>query len=293
MRRLLFILALLAPALAWSQAGPRLSSLAIEIWPEYDRPAALVILRGVLAEDVKLPAAISMRLPAASGGAAAVAYSASADANLLNLKSEQGKTGDYVAVKFDLPERFFHIEFYAPMATGGRARSFRYEWPGDLAVDRATVVVQEPAAAEGIVVEPNLAERSTGSEGLTYRVGDLGALPAGKAVPIAITYTKSDARPSVDIKGIRTAQAAPSSAAAAPAAPTSNATGLPEWVVPAGAFAALSIVGVLLVLLAWRRRAAAPPAAQRPAGFCTKCGAPLAAGANFCGKCGTKAAAAR
>jgi hypothetical protein len=292
LRRLLFLLALLAPALAWSQAAPRLASLAIEIWPEYDRPAALVILRGVLAEGVKLPAAISMRLPAASGGAAAVAYSASADGNLLNLKSEQAKTGDYVAVKFDLPERFFHIEFYAPMATGEPGRSFRYEWPGDLAVDRATVIVQEPAAAEGIVVEPNLAERSTGSEGLTYRVGDLGALPAGKAMPIAIKYTKSDARPSVDIKGIRTAQAASSSAPSAPAAPSANATSLPEWVAPVGAFAALSIVGVLLVLFAWRRRAAAPAAATA-AGFCTKCGVPLATGANFCGKCGTKVAAAR
>jgi len=254
-----------------------------------------VILRGVVAEGIKLPAAIALRLPAASGGAAAVAYSASAGGNLLNLKSEQVKTGEYVTVKFDLPERFFHIEFYAPMATGEPARSFRYEWPGDLAVDRATVVVQEPAAAEGIVVEPNLAERSTGSEGLTYRVGDLGALPAGKAVPIAIKYTKTDARPSADIKGIRTAQAAPSPAASAPAAPAASAASLPEWVAPAGAFAALSIVGVLLVLFAWRRRAAAPQPAQpaQPAAFCTKCGAPLAAGANFCGKCGTKVAAGR
>ena len=292
LRRFLFLLALLAPAFAWAQAAPRLASLTVEIWPEYDRPAALVILRGVLAEGVKLPAAISIRLPAASEGAAAVAYSSSADGNLLNLKNEQTKSGDYVTVKFDLPERFFHVEFYAPVQTSERARSFTYTWPGDLAVDRATVVVQEPAAAEGIVVEPNLAEKSTGGEGMTYRFGDLGALPAGKALPITIKYTKADARPSVDIKGIRTAQAGPASAASAPAAPAASGANLPEWVVPAVAFAALSIVGVLLVLFMWRRRVAAPAAAQT-AGFCTKCGAALAAGANFCGKCGTKIAAAR
>ena len=50
-------LALLQPALVHAQAAatanPRLASLGIEIWPEYDRPAALVILRGTLAEDVK------------------------------------------------------------------------------------------------------------------------------------------------------------------------------------------------------------------------------------------------
>ena len=48
-------LALLLPAFAFAQGGaptanPRLASLGIEVWPEYDRPAALVILKGTLAE---------------------------------------------------------------------------------------------------------------------------------------------------------------------------------------------------------------------------------------------------
>ena len=79
--RMVALALLLLPALALAQAGgapkgnPRLASLNIEIWPEYDRPAALVILRGALAEGVKLPAAVTLRLPAASGGPGAVAYS--------------------------------------------------------------------------------------------------------------------------------------------------------------------------------------------------------------------------
>ena len=284
--RLAFALLAFLPALAFAQASPRVASLTIEIWPEYDRPDALVILRGVLADDVKLPASVSLRIPAASDGPAAVAYATSADGNLLNLQHEQAKSGDHVTLKFELPERFFHVEFYEPIATADGARTFRYTWPGDLAVGRATLTVQEPAAAQGIVTQPELKELSTGAGGLGYRSGDLGALAAGKPVPIAIKYTKSDARPSVDIKGLRTAQAAPAAAApasAAPAAATTVGTSLPAWVLPMAAFGGLGVVAALLVFFLWRRQGAPGSAV-----FCTKCGAPLPAGSNFCGKCGAK-----
>jgi hypothetical protein len=282
--RFAFVLLALVPALVFAQANPRLASLTIEIWPEYDRPAALVIVRGVVADDVKLPAAMTLRLPAASDGAAAVAYSTSADGNLLNLPHEQAKSGDYVTVKFQLPERFFHVEFYAPIATGDAARTFRYTWPGDLAVGRATLIVQEPATAQGLVTEPELKELSSGAAGLNYRSGDLGALAAGKAVPVTIKYTKSDARPTVDIKGLRTAQPAPPSAPA-PAAPVAASSNLPPWVLPMTAFVALGLVSALLVVLMWRRRQAPGSSA-----YCRKCGAPLRQGDKFCGKCGAKAA---
>jgi len=297
----LFLLALLLlPVLAVAQVpaakgATRLASLSIEIWPEFDRPAALVILRGVVAEGVKLPAPVALRLPVAAGGAAAVAYSASADGNLLNLKNEQVVSGDAVTVKFDAPERFFHIEFYVPMPTTDPARSFRYVWPADVAVDRVSVVVQEPAAALGLITEPNLEQTSTGAEGLNYRIGELGALPAGKPVPITIRYTKSDARPSVEIKGLKTAQAAAPAGSAAPApsaAPAAPVAELPAWAIPVGGFAAFGIVVALLVLWLWRRQSAAPVAAPA-AGFCKKCGAPLTADSLFCAKCGTKVAAPR
>lgn len=298
---LILLAVLLVPILALAQApaakgGARLASLSIEIWPEYDRPAALVILRGVVADGVKMPAAISLRLPAASGGAAAVAYSSTPDGNLLNLKNEQVKGKDGVTVKFETPERFFHIEFYEPMAVTDAARSFTYTWQGDIGVDRATVVVQEPAAAIGLVVDPALAQSSQGAEGLNYKIGDLGALVAGKVVPVKITYTKSDARPTVDIKGLRTAQAAPATTveptaasvnAPVPPAPTG---GLPNWAVPVGGFAAFGIIVALIVALLWRRQAANVVAAPA-AGFCKKCGAPLSADSQFCAKCGTKVAA--
>jgi hypothetical protein len=293
--RILALALLLLPAFAFAQGGapkgnPRLASLAIEVWPEYDRPAALVILKGALAEDVKLPAAVTLRLPAASGGAAAVAYSDTADGNLLNLKHEFAQAGEYVALKFDAPTRFFHIEFYEPIATATPARSFRYVWPGDFAVERVTAVVQEPATAIDVAVEPNLDRPSTGQDGLRYRSADLGALAAGKPLPIAVRYTKADARPSAEILNpARKAAAVPAQAPPATAMmPAAAAGGLPDWAFPLAGFVLLGLVGGALILWQWRRSArATAPAAGRA---CAKCGAPLVAGHRFCGSCGAKVA---
>jgi hypothetical protein len=291
---MLVALLLILPALAFAQAGgaakgnPRLASLNIEIWPEYDRPAALLILRGVLAEGVKLPAAITLRLPAASGGAAAVAYSTAADGNLLNLKHASTSKGEYITVKFETPERYFHVEFYEPIPTAVAARTYRYVWPGDLAVERVTVVVQEPASASEFSVEPRLERLSTGQDGLRYRTADLGALEAGKPLSIALRYTKVDPRPSkpkaTELPAPVTAPA-PAMATAPVAAATSG--GLPEWALPLAAMALLGVLGAVFILWWWRRESAiAKPVTQ----FCAKCGAAQAPGNRFCATCGAKVA---
>jgi len=296
-----FLLALLLlPPLALAQAGgapkgnPRLASLNIEIWPEYDRPSALVILRGAIAEGVKLPAAVTLRLPAASGGPGAVAYSNTAEGNLLNLKHERANAGEFVTVKFETPERFFHVEFYEPIATTVPARSFRYVWPGDLAVDHVTVVVQEPASATEISVEPKLDGTSTGQDGLHYRVADLGALEAGKSLPITLRYTKVGGRPTAEnlkpkASELPAAATAPPSVPAAAPVPVAAAAsgGLPDWALPLALLALLGLLGAGFILWWWRRES--PPA--RPAArVCAKCGAVQASGNRFCGNCGAKVA---
>ncbi|MFO1311196.1 MAG: zinc ribbon domain-containing protein [Burkholderiales bacterium] len=267
-------------------AATRLSELSIEIWPEFDRPAALVLLRGTIAEGVKLPATVSLRVPATSEGPAAVAYSTTADGSLLNLTHETSASGAYTTIKFEAPSRWFHIEFYEPLATANAARSYTYTWPGDLTVERASVVVQEPAASQGVTTEPALGNLSTGAGGLTYRTGTLGALAPGKPAAITVKYSKTDARPTVDIKGLRTAQNAQAPAPAAPVTPATAATptgGLPEWVVPMVAFASLALAGVVALVLLWRRKGGEVVAA-----FCSKCGGALRTGDKFCGKCGAK-----
>ena len=48
---------------AGAQESPSLESLAIDLWPEYDKPGVLVIYKAVLSPEVTLPAEITLRIP--------------------------------------------------------------------------------------------------------------------------------------------------------------------------------------------------------------------------------------
>lgn len=293
MRWLVFLVALaIAPALALAQpkGNPRLASLAIEIWPEYDRAsAALVILKGELAADVKLPAKVALRLPKAAGGPSAVAFFRAPGSGALNLAHDVEETAEATVVRFEAPERVFLVEFYEPFSTALPARSYTYTWPGDLAAERVTVVVQEPATSSGLEVEPKLERSATGNDGLRYVSADLGAQAAGKALPIALRYSKPDMRTSVDIvkpKGDATAPAAATPSAPSPASgAASGNVPIPGSVIALLAIAAAAI-GAALLFFWWKMRATPP--AKLAHGACTQCGAPRRPGDRFCGKCGAK-----
>ena len=288
-RWLVFLVALaLAPMLALAQpkGNTRLASIAIEIWPEYDRAgAALVILKGELAADVKLPAKVALRLPKAAGGPSAVAFFKATGGGALNLSHELEEAPEATLVRFEAPERAFLVELYEPFSTALPARSYSYTWPGDLAAERVTVIVQEPATSSGLVVEPRLDKSATGNDGLRYVSADLGPLAAGKALPIALRYTKSDMRTSADIVKPQGGTTLPAAAAPPPASSAPAGASVPGSVIALLAVA-IAAVGAWLIFFFWKQRAAST--ASLPHGACTRCGAPRRQGDRFCGKCGAK-----
>ena len=255
-----------------------LESMQIEIWPEYDRPAALVILRGELAASVGLPAAVSLRIPASSGGPAAVAYATATKGSLLNLKYDRSEAAGFITLRFTAPARYFHVEFYDRLATGTGERTYKSLWPADLPVSWLDVVVQEPAGASNISVKPELSDKSTGSDGLLYRAAQLGPFEQGKPLPIEMRYTKSDPRTSAEI--LKLNAPAPAAQASTPAMQNKNYWSL----LVLGAAALLVAVSGAAYFLWGRQR---PPAGSTSGGrFCTKCGNAAAAGDRFCSKCG-------
>jgi len=259
--------------------NPRLASLQIEIWPEFDRPAALVILGGELAADVALPAAVSLRIAASSGGPTAVASSTGPGAGLSNMKHERKHADDFITISFEATQRLFHVEFYEPLATGTPERIYTYVWPGDFAVDRLNVILQEPAGAVFLSAQPSLDATTTGQNGLRYRSSELGALKAGKQLPIKISYTKTDARTSQEILQPKTADLSP--------APTPSSTGkTPRWWALVFAIAAALVIGAVTAFLWWQGRRKISRAQPGSTSFCPKCGAQPASGDRFCSKCG-------
>jgi hypothetical protein len=286
LRTLILALALVPGLVAGAPAGgaarnaPWLETLQIEIWPEFDRPAVLVILKGQIAADVALPADLSLRIPAASGGPAAVAYAAAKTGPLFNLPYERSAAGGFIGLNFTVPERFFHVEFYDPLATGPAERSYQYLWPGDLEIGALHVIVQQPAAARGMSVVPNLGPWTTGTDGLRYGAADLGPVPRGTSRPVEIRYAKSDPRTSSEILQ----RGAP---LASPSAVTSSEERDAFRLFLVSAAVALLVVGASLVYFLWWRRRSRPSAADEAGGsFCGKCGHPSAAGDRFCSKCG-------
>jgi hypothetical protein len=272
----LILAAVLTPAVA---AAP-LESLQIEIWPEYDRPAALVILKGELAGDVGLPAAVSLRIPASSGGPAAVAYATATKGQLFNLQHDRSDAADFITLRFTVPLRFFHVEFYDRFATGTSERAYRYVWPGDVPVRSLNVVVQEPAGASDISVRPELNDRSTGSDGMRYRSAQLGAVKQGAPLSIEIRYTKTDPRTSADILALNAPAPGPE---ATPATGQRNSSRL---FLALGAAALLVAGSGLAYFFWWRRRAHPRVGSAGGGGFCAKCGKAVASGDRFCSKCG-------
>jgi hypothetical protein len=287
----IFLTLMLLPVFATGPSGgggplrnPHLESMQIEIWPEFDRPAALVILRGALAADVKLPAEVTLRIAASSGGPSAMAYSAAAGGNLLNLEHERTDAKDYITLRFKVPERFFHVEFYDPLATNTPERSYTYVWPGDLGVKRLSVVVQEPAEASDFSVQPNLDTTATGQDGLRYRSADLGAREAGKPLPIKVSYKKTVARTSAEILQPKSPDPKPGVTPAAAAGSSDEVTkGVLIFIL-----AVSLLIGVAMGVLWWRGREKASATRAGGAGACTKCGTPREADDRFCSKCGAR-----
>ncbi len=279
------------PLLNTLPGKPRLANLEIEIWPEYDRPAALVLLKGELAAGGQT---VSLRLPASSGGPAAVAQSSTADGKLLDLPYERINAKDYITLRIRPPDRFFHIEFYDKLDTGKAKREYRYQWPGDLAADRLNVHVQQPSGSTGFAITPEFTDSVPGNDALIYWTKGMGAVPAGKSLPITIRYTKNDARTSKELIEPVAAAGAPAAEATDSVPAVSSDLTVPggsfdprsDWI-PAAIFALLGAVGGVLM---WRRRRASVTAAAG-AGFCTKCGNPLHADDRYCSKCGAAVAA--
>lgn len=259
------------------QENPRFASLLIEIWPEFDRRAALVILKGELAADLALPAAVSLRIPASSGGPSAVAFAATARAELFNLAYDRTDADNFITLRFKTAQRFLHVEFYDPLATSTPDRRYTYVWPGDLVVDQLSVRVQEPAAASNVSVQPDLGTGFAGPDGLLYRTAALGALKAGRQLPIEIRYTKTDSRTSSEILKLNAPE--PISQAA-----TGSVQGVPGWLLVLAVVVALAVGAGVASL--WYRRRRTSGAQPGGGAFCPECGSRLASGNRFCSTCG-------
>ena len=182
--------ALLSSLSAHAQAPTRLTSLQVQLWPEYDQPSMLVIYDLRLPDDTKLPVRITLRLPK-DANLVAVASQA-ADGSLLNA-DYQGPImgGSWQTISLQIQTAaIYHMEYYEPLSKAGEQRHFSYLWAGDFAVDDLAISVRMPLDATNVSSDPAM-ESSLGPDGTPYLRKDFGAVGADQQVPLQLTYTKA------------------------------------------------------------------------------------------------------
>jgi len=310
MKRLIFTLVLMLAALAGSaqaQDTPTLSSLEITLWPEYDKPAVLVIYRGIFAADTPLPVPVEFYLPLQAGQPSAVAY-VGEDGQTYNQEYTTRVEGEGLVVSFELATLGFQLEYYDTLpADSSGQRSYEYAYTADYPISSLNLEFQVPPTAEGFALEPAADSVTQKSDGLTYHQMQVGPVEQGETKRWQLTYQKADS--DLTIAGFAQSDS-PQAAAPPPAEDAGNAT---IWIFLV-AFVALIAVGAAAFWLGRGTQSSSQspspsgsPRKRRGSGrgeqpqprraqlsgsretlFCHQCGTELRSDSEFCHRCGTQ-----
>jgi len=284
---LLFVF-LIIPFPAVAQEEVTLETLTVQLWPEFDQPAMLVIYDFTLPEDISFPVDITMRIPT-EATLIAVAYAPSGG-NLLNLPYQDPYEEDgwqVVTMTADTPA-IYHIEYYAPLTRADAQREYQYLWPGDYAVETFNVSVRPPVDTTQITTDPQMRSATTEGSALSLLEWGTSDLAAGDELPVRITYTKSSDRLGVSDQPLETGNVDEN---------TQGRVSLSNYLPYI-----LGVLGVLLILVGglyfWQTSKGKPSPRRRHRSrdeesdsvevYCHQCGKRAQSGDRFCRTCGTR-----
>lgn len=283
---LVLALSLFFPKLAHAQLPVFFEQLDVQFWPDYDKPAVLVIYDFVISAETPLPAQVSVRMPA---GAQLFAVARRENNGLMNVEHDLPvQVGNYSVVSFAVTDRLtYRVEFYVPYVLQEKQRNFIYIWPGDYAVTRLTFWLQEPQGATNITTEPVMTSRSPGSDGFTYQSLALQDVKAGESLSFKFSYSN-------DQNGTFTGRAEP----AAPLEQSQPFMSFLPWIL-GGVGVTLIVGGGLWYWLSGRSGNGSERSRKRhvsreaeedseATAYCSQCGRRAQTGDRFCRACGTK-----
>jgi hypothetical protein len=298
MRKLVFLAAALAlfffPAAALAQSEPTLQSAAVSIWPEFDRPTALVITELVLSPDTALPAQLTLRVPSTVEKVQAVAVGDSLGTVTdqgINYTFTQGQP--WSSIKIDAAQRAIRVEYYdSALSKDNTRRTYTYTWPGDYPVTAFSFELRAPLQSSNVTSKPALNKDLVDGDGFQYWTAQPGNLDRGSQYQETFSYDRSTDLPSTAFLVSATAQ--PGTVTSA-----SSTTFLYERLPYI-----IGVVGLaLLIGGGWwfwrsgipvkvrnpRRRHAARVEPAEPDGiYCHNCGRRAEPTDRFCRACGTR-----
>jgi hypothetical protein len=275
------LLILLLPSSTQAQEQVTLSSLDVNLWPEFDHPSMLVIYFATLSPEVSLPVELTFRMPASVDTPHAVAEGPSTTAVGDVFYSRQ-VSGDWTYITFTATMPVIQFEYYDPdLLKQEDQRHFEYRWTGDYAVESFSLRVQQPVDASDFRISPAISNMLQGGDGLLYHNLEVGALQSGDTFQVSLDYTKDSDRLTYESLQIQPSGSIPSE-------PTSPVlVQILPWV--------LGTLGIILIAGAgfwyWNstRHEATPPARTRRRSTRNEEDDVVEAGSIYCHQCGKRA----
>lgn len=194
MRKLFLILILGAlfvfPPFASAQNNLTISSMTVQLWPEYDQPSMLVIADFQVAANTIFPVDLTFRIPQ-EANLIAIAY-LSSDGNFLNALFDGPKAeGEWQVLTITLSQdAIYRFEYYQPLAFNGSQRAFSYVWDGAHAVDEFQVLVLEPLNVTSLSTIPAYQSVSQ-RDGINFYDSGVVKIAKGEQFPLTLQYEKT------------------------------------------------------------------------------------------------------
>lgn len=279
------------PSLVSAQNNVTITSMTVQLWPEYDQPSMLVIVDFLAAADTPLPVDLTFRIPPDANLIAVASHAGSG--NFMNSAfSGVKQDGEWQVFTMTLTvNTIYRFEYYQPLTLNGNQRIFSYLWDGVYAVDEFHISVLEPLDTVSLVMEPEYASTSQ-QNGLTSYDGGIQKLSQGEQFALNLQYEKTTNNLVI-----------PPSQGLQPAAPVDENTpgrvslnnSLPYLI--GGVGVVMIVGGIVYYWQAGRapskrtRRRVRVEAGSEDAGgdsYCPQCGMRAKSGDRFCRICGAR-----
>jgi hypothetical protein len=287
--KLALLFALFIPTLVGAQTVLHLSSVSVDIWPEYDQPAVLVITHITLAPETVLPAILTLRIPA--GAQVNAVATVDPVKGLINAPYDTAMQGKWSVLTITSSSSNVQVEYYDALAKNGTTRHIVFEWAGDGTVDVFEANFLLPLGADNLTIDPAPVNTGPSQDGLTnYRVRKVN-LSAGQAFSLTIDYRRQTDALSI--------ASLPVQAVSTPGPDTPGRIAMPAilpWVL-AGIGVLLIVAGVVGFVV-WQRGSqdsalhkgfvSHRDVTQTEFIYCHECGKRAQPGDVFCRTCGAR-----
>ena len=283
---LLFFLAFILPGTAHTEDEiTAIDTLAIELWPHYDRASVLVLLTGTLPANTKLPAAVTLPFPEA----AQLHAVARIDKSDGQMKDDIFSVLGPGHITFTLPDLRFRLEYYLPYKVNNDQRTFDFTWLAELSVNRLEVRLQRPVYASSLTTVPTTENIFTAQDGLTYYTFPVQSIPAGQSFAVHVDFRMTTDKLSVESLAFPKTRVQETGLLS-----TSKGDVGIKWPVAAVVIGGIILVTLFVWLVATYRPRSNRQILRHTKGkmksssrFCSDCGNPVGKDDRFCSHCGS------